>query len=108
MQLGAQDLYPADQGAHTGDVSPGMLVDCGCSHVLVGHSERRSTHGESDALVAHKFENALSRGLTPVLCVGETLEEREAGGTAAVVLRQFNAVLGLCGSAPFERAGTGL
>lgn len=104
VQLGAQDLFPADQGAHTGDVSPGMLVDCGCSHVLVGHSERRSTHAETDALVAQKFENALSCGLTPVLCVGETLEEREAGGTADVVLRQFNAVLGLCGSAPFEGA----
>ena len=104
VQLGAQDLFPADQGAHTGDVSPDMLVDCGCSHVLVGHSERRSAHGETDGLVTHKFENALACGLTPVLCVGETLDERQAGRTAAVVLRQFKAVLGLCGSAAFQRA----
>lgn len=104
VQLGAQDLFPADQGAHTGDVSADMLVDCGCSHVLVGHSERRSAHGESDGLVAHKFEKALACGLTPVLCVGETLDERQAGRTADVVLGQFKAVLGLCGSVPFKGA----
>ena len=104
VQLGAQDVSGHEQGAHTGEVSAGMLDDCGCSHVLVGHSERRSAFGESDELVARKFRRAADHGLIPVLCVGETLPEREAGQTGAVVLKQLGAVMKLCGAGAFERA----
>lgn len=91
--LGAQDLSrePAE-GAFTGEVCGTMLRDVGCQLVLVGHSERRSLFGESNELVAQKFAAALSAGLTPVLCVGETLGEREAGNTIAVVHAQLQAV----------------
>ena len=104
VQLGAQDVSIHGQGAHTGEVSAGMLADCGCSHVLVGHSERRAGLRESDGLVARKFRQAAARGLTPVLCVGETLPEREAERTGEVVLRQLRAVMELCGASGFERA----
>lgn len=104
VQLGAQDVSVHEQGAHTGEVSAGMLADCGCSHVLVGHSERRAGLQESDGLVAKKFRRAADQGLTPVLCVGETLPERESGRTGEVVLRQLRAVMELCGAGGFERA----
>jgi triosephosphate isomerase len=101
---GAQNLNPIAQGAHTGEVSAGMLLDFGCRHVLVGHSERRTIYGESDEDVAVRFEAALAAGLEPVLCVGETLDERESGETESVVDRQINAVLNRSGIAAFERA----
>jgi len=101
---GAQSLNPVAHGAHTGEVSAGMLLDFGCRHVLVGHSERRAIYGESDEDVAIRFMAALAAGLEPVLCVGETLEERESGATEAVVERQLDAVLNRCGVAGFERA----
>ena len=102
--LGAQDVSTERQGAHTGEVSAAMLVDCGCSHVLVGHSERRAAFREDDRTVAQKFRQAASEGLTPVLCVGETLSERNSGRTAAIVLKQLGAVLSLCGVAGFRNA----
>jgi triosephosphate isomerase len=101
---GAQTLNPVAQGAHTGEVSAPMLLDMGCRYVLVGHSERRSLYGESDADVAERFAAALAAGLEPVLCVGETLEEREQGRTEQVVERQLQAVLERCGVDGFRRA----
>lgn len=90
---GAQDCSAHEKGAFTGEVSPGMLAEFGCSYVLVGHSERRQYHAESDSLVAEKAKLALAHRLTPVVCVGETLAEREAGHTEAVVKRQLSAVI---------------
>jgi triosephosphate isomerase len=101
---GAQDVSEHDQGAWTGEVSGGMLADFACRYVLVGHSERRSFFGETDAVVAAKFAAALRVGLTPILCVGETLAEREAGITGEVVTRQLDEVLAGNGSAAFARA----
>jgi len=101
---GAQNLNPVAQGAHTGEVSASMLLDFGCRYVLTGHSERRSIYGESDVDVAERFEAALAAGLEPVLCVGETLEERESGATEAVVERQLDAVLNRCGINGFKQA----
>jgi triosephosphate isomerase len=95
--VGAQDVCAEAQGAFTGEVSGAMLADVGCTHVLVGHSERRNLYGEDDALVARKFAAALAAGLTPVLCVGELLAERESGATEAVVSRQLDAVLAVVG-----------
>ncbi len=102
--LGAQDISAHAAGAYTGEVSGAMLVDCGCRAVLVGHSERRSLHGETDADVAAKFCAAVEVGLTPVLCVGETLAEREQGQTQAVVSRQIGRVLEAAGIAVFNSA----
>jgi len=93
LQLGAQDLSPSEAGAHTGDVAGEMLRELGCQYVLVGHSERRAEHQESDALVAQKYWRAIAAGLEPVLCVGETLAQREAGQTMQVVAAQLDAVL---------------
>ena len=90
--IGAQNLANQAQGAYTGEVSAAMLADIGCSHVLVGHSERRSIYGESNADTAQKYELALNNSLMPILCVGETLEEREAEQTMTVVLSQIDAV----------------
>jgi triosephosphate isomerase len=104
ISWGAQNLNPVAQGAHTGEVSASMLLDLGCRYVLVGHSERRTIYGESDADVADRFAAALEAGLEPVLCVGETLEERESGETEAVVGRQLDAVLERSGVAAFDRA----
>ena len=104
ISWGAQSLNPVSHGAHTGEVSAGMLLDFGCRYVLVGHSERRAIYGESDQDVALRFEAALAAGLVPVLCVGETLEERENDETEAVVGRQLDAVLERSGIAGFERA----
>ena len=93
LRWGAQDVSAHEQGAYTGEVSAGMLHELGCRYSLVGHSERRALHGESDALVALKAQAALSRGVTPIVCVGETLAERDAGQTEAVVKRQLSAVI---------------
>lgn len=101
---GAQTLNPAGQGAHTGEVSADMLLDFGCRYVLVGHSERRTLYGETDEDVADRFERALEAGLEPVLCVGETLEEREQGLTEQVVARQLEAVIQRSGVAGFDKA----
>ncbi|SMF00727.1 triosephosphate isomerase [Alteromonadaceae bacterium Bs31] len=95
--LGAQDVSKHVSGAYTGEVSGEMLVDVGCNYVLVGHSERREYHKESSALVAEKFQYALDCGLIPVLCIGETLEEREAGKTFDIVGKQLLAVVEHCG-----------
>jgi len=95
--LGAQDLSKNANGAFTGDVSASMLVDVNCRYVIVGHSERREYHHESSELVAHKFKIAYESGLIPVLCVGETLKDREAGKTFDVVGGQLHKVVNLCG-----------
>lgn len=92
---GAQDVSVHAQGAYTGEVSAPMLRDLGCAWVLVGHSERRSMHAESDQLVADKAKAALGAGLTPVVCVGESLAERDAGQAVAVIQRQLAPVLAL-------------
>jgi len=92
---GAQDVSVHAQGAYTGEVSAPMLKDLGCTWVLVGHSERRSMHAESDQLVADKAKAALAAGLTPVVCVGESLAERDAGQAVAVIERQLAPVLAL-------------
>jgi triosephosphate isomerase len=97
VALGAQSVCAEPHGAFTGEVSAAMLKDVGCHFVLVGHSERRQIFGESDSLVARKFVAAQSQGLVPVLCVGETLEERESNRTLAVVSRQLDAVLSVSG-----------
>ena len=97
VALGAQSLSEHASGAFTGEVSASMLVEFGCQYVLVGHSERRALCGETDVIVAMKFEAAFRAGLVPVLCVGETLIEREAGDTGVVVARQLSAVLDRCG-----------
>ena len=90
---GAQDMSEHESGAYTGEVSASMLKDFGCRYVIVGHSERRSYHGETDAVVARKAARALAAGLVPIVCVGETLQEREQGQTNAVVARQLAPVL---------------
>ncbi len=104
IDLGGQDLSERDDGAFTGDVSAGMLLDCGCRYVLAGHSERRTLHGEDDQTVAAKFETALRAGLKPVLCVGELLEERDQGRTEEVVRRQLGAVVDRVGIAALADA----
>ena len=99
LMLGAQTLSEHDSGAHTGEIAPSMLVDMGCKYVLVGHSERRAIYGEDNATVAAKYAAAQKVGLTPVLCVGETLEERQAGQTESIIDQQLNAVLDTAGIA---------
>jgi triosephosphate isomerase len=101
---GAQNVSEQAKGAYTGEVSVSMLLDFGCKYVIVGHSERRSLYGESDALVASKYMAAQAAGLTPILCVGESLEERESGITEAVVARQLDAVIQAAGVASLARA----
>jgi triosephosphate isomerase len=91
--VAAQNMHWADKGAFTGEVSPGMLLDLGVRHVILGHSERREIFGESDEIVRKKVEAALAHGLTTILCVGETLAERDAGRTLEVVKRQVDAAL---------------
>jgi len=101
---GGQTVNPNAKGAHTGETSGSMLVDMGCRYVLVGHSERRSIYAESDEDVALRFKAALAAGLEPVLCVGETLEEREQDQTETVVARQLDAVIDAVGIDVFSRA----
>ncbi len=93
IDWGAQDMSAHEQGAYTGEVSAAMLKDFNCRYAIVGHSERRQYHGETDALVAAKAQRALAAGITPIVCVGETLVEREAEQTEAVVKRQLAAVI---------------
>lgn len=108
LTLGAQDLSAHEgQGAYTGEVSASMLADVGAHYVLVGHSERREYHGESDECVARKFAAARAGGLTPVLCVGETRQQRDSGETEAVISQQLDAVLKLNGIASFDTAVIG-
>ncbi|MGD8977538.1 MAG: triose-phosphate isomerase [Gammaproteobacteria bacterium] len=102
--LGAQNLAVEDAGAYTGEVAGPMLADLGCHYVLVGHSERRSLFGEDNETVAKKYVAAQRAGLEPVLCVGETLEEREAGVTERVIDEQLRAVLALAGVDSLARA----
>lgn len=89
LQFGGQDCHAEERGAHTGDISAEMLADAGAGYVIVGHSERRASHGEGDALVRAKAAAALRAGLTPIICVGETRAQRDAGEAAAVVARQL-------------------
>ncbi|MCX7900835.1 MAG: triose-phosphate isomerase, partial [Burkholderiaceae bacterium] len=93
--VGAQDVSEREPGAFTGDVAAEMLLDVGCRWVIIGHSERRALHGESDELVAAKTARAHAAGLRPIVCVGETLAERDGGHTLQVVARQVAAVLAL-------------
>jgi triosephosphate isomerase len=93
VSLGAQNAYFETKGAFTGEISPAMLVDCGCRYVILGHSERRDIFGETDELVNRKLHAALAAGLVPIVCVGEHLEEREAGSTMHVIRTQFNGSL---------------
>jgi triosephosphate isomerase len=103
--LGAQDVCgEAQQGAYTGEISGRMLADAGCRYVIVGHSERRALYGESDARVAAKFKAAQEAGLVPILCVGETAAEHDAGETHAVVRRQVQAVIDAAGVGAFASA----
>ena len=97
VAVAAQDVSKHEAGAYTGEVSAAMLRDFGARYALVGHSERRQYHGETDAVVAEKAQRALAAGITPIVCVGETLQEREAGQTEAVVKRQLAAVIHLNG-----------
>ena len=102
--LGAQDVCAEAQGAYTGEIAASMLKDIGCRYVIVGHSERRALYANDDALVARKFAAAQTQSLIPILCVGEHLAEREAGQTHAVVARQLDAVIDLCGMHAFGNA----
>jgi len=104
IALGAQSVCAEPVGAFTGEVSAGMLKDVGCKYVIVGHSERRAIYKEDDASVARKFLAAQSQKLIPILCVGETLEERERGQTMQVVSRQLTAVLDLAGVSALRAA----
>ncbi|MFM7705829.1 MAG: triose-phosphate isomerase [Rubrivivax sp.] len=117
LRWGAQDCSAHESGAYTGEVSAAMLAEFGCRYAIVGHSERRALHGETDQVVADKARAALAHGITPIVCVGETREQREAGQTDAVVKRQLSAVihaLGHCAGEivvayePVWAIGTGL
>jgi len=103
IALGAQNCYWETEGAYTGEIAPGMLKEIGCRYVILGHSERRQYFGETDEKVNKKVRAALAGGLTPIVCVGELLEEREAGRTEEVVGRQLNGALAGLGAA--EAAG---
>ncbi|MDD5390517.1 MAG: triose-phosphate isomerase [Gallionellaceae bacterium] len=104
IRWGAQNVSQQAKGAFTGEVSTSMLKDFACAYVLVGHSERRAIYGESDELVAEKFAAVQSARMTPILCVGETLSEREGCITEAVVARQIDAVIAKCGVAALAKA----
>lgn len=104
VTTGAQDVSEQDDGAFTGEVSAAMLAELDCRYVIVGHSERRALYAERDNTVAEKFVRAQAAGLTPILCVGETLQQRDAGETETVVRQQLNAVLDRAGIAAFGQA----
>ncbi len=104
IKVGAQNIAAYQSGAYTGEVSGAMLKESGCEYVLVGHSERRELFGESDEVVATKFERALAEGLMPVLCLGESAKEREAGETEAVIRRQLTSVIEQVGIDAFKDA----
>ncbi|OOV86226.1 triose-phosphate isomerase [Oceanospirillum linum] len=103
LLVGAQNCHEAQSGAFTGEIAAGMLAEMQLSHVLVGHSERRAIYGETDQLIAAKTQAAIASGLVAVLCVGETLDERESGRTLDVVLGQVNAVVSQLGLADWSR-----
>jgi triosephosphate isomerase len=112
IALGAQDCHATPSGAHTGDVAAGMIAECGATHVILGHSERRENHGETNAEICAKVETALAAGLVPVVCVGETEAERDAGEAADVVKTQLRHSLpagfnGLVAYEPVWAIGTG-
>lgn len=102
VALGAQDLSIHEPGAYTGEVAGSMLADFGCTYVIIGHSERRQYHGEDDSLIARKYARAVEYGLTPILCVGETLEQRERGETERVVAAHVDGVINLSGADAFR------
>jgi triosephosphate isomerase len=104
VTFGAQDVSANEKGAFTGEVSAAMLVDIGARYGLVGHSERRQYHGETDALIARKFEAAKHAGLVPILCIGESLHEREAGQTEYRLETQLSAIFERCGAQAFSGA----
>jgi len=104
IALGAQNVCDQESGAFTGEISAAMLKQSGCRYAIVGHSERRALYGESDQLVAARYAMAIAGGLTPILCVGETLDERETGVTEDVVARQIDAVLDGSGIASLAQA----
>jgi len=104
IAYGGQDINVHDSGAYTGETSGPMMTDFGCKYVIVGHSERRTYYGETDDIVADKYGAAQKHGLVPILCIGETLEEREAGQTEAVCERQLDAVLSKHGIQSFANA----
>lgn len=104
IALGAQNVADQASGAYTGEISAAMLKDCGCKYALVGHSERRSYYGDNNESVAKRFCQALTQGVIPVLCVGETLEEREQGKTFQVVDEQLDAVIAAAGIDAFAHA----
>jgi len=93
IALGAQNVCDQESGAFTGEIAASMLKECGCQYAIVGHSERRALYQETDELVARRFAMALSSGITPILCIGESLDERESGDTEVVVSRQLDAVI---------------
>jgi len=101
---GAQNLSPNEEGAFTGAVAPGMLVDFGCRYVIIGHSERRGLFHESNEVAAAKFEAAQKAGMTPVFCVGETLDERESSVTEQVIATQLDAILSRFGAQALSKA----
>ncbi|MES2219260.1 MAG: triose-phosphate isomerase [Pseudomonadota bacterium] len=104
IAYGAQNLYPGNAGAFTGEIAASMLVDLGCRYVLIGHSERRALFSETLTLIAEKFQAALAASLIPVLCIGETLAEREAGQMEAVLKKQLDSIIEKAGISSFERA----
>ncbi|MGB1110715.1 MAG: triose-phosphate isomerase [Gammaproteobacteria bacterium] len=104
VAVGSQNICDEDSGAYTAEVSGAMLKECGCQFAIVGHSERRSLYGESDELIAKRFVAAQRNGLTPILCVGELLEERESGDTENVVGRQLDVVIEAAGIEAFGNA----
>jgi triosephosphate isomerase len=104
IQYGAQNVSEFDSGAYTGEIAAAMLSEFGCQVAIVGHSERRSIYGESDKQVAEKYIAAQKSGITPILCVGELLEERESGATESVVARQLDAVVEAAGIESFKNA----
>ena len=104
VRLGAQNVADQDQGAYTGEISAPMLREFNCTLAIVGHSERRAIYGETDALVAARYAKAIAHGVTPILCVGETLEERESNATFSVIDQQLGAVLELCGVESLAKA----
>lgn len=115
VAVGAQDCSPKEKGAHTGDISAPMLADAGCAYVILGHSERRADHGETDALVKAKAEAAIAAGLIPIVCVGESEAQRDAGEAESVVAGQiagslpdgFTAAKGVVAYEPVWAIGTG-
>ncbi len=104
IAVGVQNIYPEPKGAYTGEISLTMVKEFGCKYVLIGHSERRTLFGESDEDVARKMRATVEAGLVPVICVGETLSERENGQTEAVIARQLTSVIDMIGIDAFENA----